>query len=46
MLRSIANDLREQGTKQAETRKVKAASILVAATGFGMLRAKLGGTRG
>jgi hypothetical protein len=46
MLRSIANDLRTQGSKQAEIRKVKAASVLVAAAGFGMLRAKLGGSRG
>lgn len=46
MLRTIANDLREQGSKQAQIRKEKAASVLVAAAGFGMLRAKLGGTRG
>jgi hypothetical protein len=46
MLRSLANDLREQATKRAEVRKTKAASVLVAAAGFGMLRSKLGGTRG
>jgi hypothetical protein len=46
MLRSIANDLRVQGSKHAEERKVKAASVLVAAAGFGMLRSKLGGARG
>lgn len=46
MLRTIANDLRTQGSKLAEDRKVKAASVLVAAAGFGMLRSKLGGARG
>jgi hypothetical protein len=46
MLRSLANDLREQATKRAETHKAKAASVLVAAAGLGMLRSKLGGTRG
>jgi hypothetical protein len=46
MLRTIASDLRAQGLKQAEDRKIKAASVLVAATGFGMLRSKLGGARG
>jgi len=46
MLRTIANDLRTQGSKQAEVRKTKAAHVLVATAGFGMLRAKLGGVRG
>ena len=46
MLRSIANDLRTQGSKQAEIRKEKAATVLVAAAGFGTLRSKLGGLRG
>ena len=46
MLRSIAKDLRMQGSKQAEVRKTKAAHVLVAAAGLGMLRAKLGGSRG
>jgi hypothetical protein len=46
MLRTIANDLRTQGSKQAQIRKEKAASVLVAAAGFGMLRSKLGGSRG
>jgi len=46
MLRTIANDLRTQGSKMAEDRKVKAAGVLVAAAGFGMLRSKLGGARG
>ena len=46
MLRTIATDLRTQGSKQADVRKAKAASVLVAAAGFGMLRSKLGGARG
>jgi len=46
MLRALANDLRVQATKRAEMRQGKAASILVAATGLGMLRSKLGGARG
>lgn len=46
MLRKIANDLRIQGVQRADARKVKTASVLVAAAGLGMLRAKLGGPRG
>jgi hypothetical protein len=46
MLRTIAKDLRTQGAKQAEVRQAKAASVLIAATGFGLLRSKLGGVRG
>jgi hypothetical protein len=46
MLRTIANDLRVQGSKLADIRKIKAASVLVAAAGFGVLRSKLGGSRG
>ena len=46
MLRTIATDLRATAVKNAEERKVKAAHVLVAAAGFGMLRSKLGGSRG
>lgn len=46
MLRSIANDLRVEATRRAEERRAKAAGVLVAAAGLGMLRRKLGGTHG
>lgn len=46
MLRSLASDLRTEATKRAEVRRDKAASVLVAAAGFGMLQRKLGGARG
>ncbi len=46
MLRAIANDLRTEATKRAEVHRAKAASVLVAAAGLGMLRRKLEGTRG
>lgn len=46
LLRTIAKDLRVQSNKQADDRKTKAAHVLVAAAGFGMLRHKLGGVRG
>ena len=46
MLRSLASDLRVEATKRADVRRAKAATVLVAATGLGILRAKLGGLRG
>lgn len=46
MLRSLASELRTEATKRAEARRAKAANVLIAATGLGLLRAKLGGTRG
>lgn len=46
MLRALADDLRSEAVKRAELRRAKAASVLVAAAGFGMLQKKLGGTRG
>jgi hypothetical protein len=42
MLRQIASDLRAEAVKRAEVRRDKAASVLVAATGFGLLGRKLG----
>lgn len=46
MLRSLAASLRVEATKRAEARQTKAACVLVAATGLGLLRSKLGGTHG
>lgn len=46
MLRSLAKDLRVEATKRAAARRDKAAAVLVAATGLGMLRRKLGGAHG
>lgn len=46
MLRTLAADLRAAATKQAADRRTKAAHVLTAATGLGLLRAKLGGPRG
>lgn len=41
MLREIANDLRVEATKRAAARREKAAMVLVAASGLGLLRKKL-----
>lgn len=46
MLRDLANDLRVEATKRAAERSAKAAHVLIAAAGLGMLRAKLGGVHG
>lgn len=46
MLRVIANSLRTEAVKRADVRRGKAASVLVAAAGFGLLARKLGVHRG
>lgn len=46
MLRSLASDLRTEAVKRAELRQLKAANVLVAAAGLGLLKRKLGGARG
>jgi hypothetical protein len=46
MFRSLAKDLRAEATRRAEVSRDKAASVLVAAAGLGMLARKLGGTHG
>lgn len=46
MLRTIAGDLRKEATRRDQVRREKAASVLVAASGFGLLGRKLGVTRG
>lgn len=43
LLRNLAETLRSEAIKQADLRKVKAANILIAATGLGLLNRKLGG---
>lgn len=46
MLRQLASDLRVEAVKRAEVRREKAASVLIAATGFRMLGRKLGVSHG
>jgi len=46
MFRALAADLRKEAQRQSEIRRDKAAGVLVAAAGLGMLARKLGGTRG
>jgi hypothetical protein len=46
MLRTLANDLRAKAANQAVEKREKAGQVLIAATGLGLLRAKLGGARG
>lgn len=46
MLRTLAKDLRAEAGRRAEVSRAKAASVLVAAAGLGMLARKLGGARG
>lgn len=46
MLRSLAKDLRAKAAAQTVERREKAGQVLIAATGLGLLRAKLGGARG
>lgn len=46
MLRTIANDLRVEATKRADARRAKAACVLVAASGLGLLSRKLGVSHG
>jgi hypothetical protein len=42
MLRTIASDLRKEATRRDRVRREKAATILVAASGLGLLSRKLG----
>lgn len=42
MLRSIAADLRKEAARRDDARRVKRASVLVAASGLGLLGKKLG----
>lgn len=46
MLRALATDLRAEAQRRAKIGRDKAAGVLVAAAGLGMLARKLGGTRG
>jgi len=46
MLRTLANDLRQEAEKRADLRRKNAALVLVAATGLSTLQRQLGGTRG
>lgn len=46
MLRNLANDLRAKAASQAVAKRQKAAHVLIAARGLGLLRSKLGGARG
>jgi len=43
MLRAFASDLRKEASRLDVVRQEKAASVLVAASGFGMLQRKLRG---
>jgi len=42
MLRKLAADLRTEAAADADARRTKAAHVLTAAAGLGLLRAKLG----
>ena len=46
MLRDLADALRQESTKRAADKRTKAAHVLIAATGLGLLQNKLGGRRG
>lgn len=46
MLRSLAADLRAKAAQQTVEKQAKAGAVLIAATGLGLLRSKLGGARG
>lgn len=46
MLRAIAADLRKEGARREQIRREKAASVLVAASGLGLLARKLGVAHG
>jgi hypothetical protein len=42
MFRTLADDLRKEASRASELRREKAAAVLVASTGFGVLSRKLG----
>lgn len=42
MLRAIAADLRQEGMRRDNVRREKAATLIVAASGLGLLSRKLG----
>lgn len=46
MLRAIAADLRKEAARREQVRREKAASLLVAASGLGLLGRKLGVSHG
>lgn len=46
MLRALAQDLRAEHVRREDVRRAKAAGVLVAAAGLGMLARKLGVARG
>lgn len=45
-LRALATELRAMATEQATIRREKAACVLIAAKGLGLLQRKLGDTHG
>lgn len=46
MLRGLAAALRDESTKRAAEKQTKAAHVMIAAAGLGLLQKKLGGPRG
>lgn len=46
MLRELAAAVRQESVKRAADKRTKAAHVLIAAAGLGLLQNKLGGRRG